>query len=509
MRYMNNWKRQEWMACVGALIGAISSQGMGLTNKYTFSDDVNLMFSSGATVSSGRGGLLLLRWIEDAIFGNGQYSLPLYNGLVAIIAIAISVGIIVSFLELKDIFLCVMLGIAFGCFPSLTALMYFDFTVHYYMIGLLLGVFCTAVALRGKSIWAKIIGVIGIGIAIGVYQAFLPVFVSLMLLDSLIMLYKQKRINSQSDLWQLIYKALVIPAGLLCYYIVNSILLRIVGEKYSGYMGIGSEFEVSIRTYILRMAVAFREFFFPASYYTEARVYSGNAGFIYMALAFVWLLLSVLQYMLNRKELSVFNRSYILLCNFCVPVSVNLIYVLSSYRIVRMQYSLVMFYVFFAYFAEQIIQNGGKLEKVTKPIAVMGMLLMCLNMIRTDNISYLKATLVQSEAIHYFNNLIEHIQSVDGYRSDYPVAFVNEDKKDTLHLIEFSEFVGLPEDPDRELKDYVNDFMWFRFMGIWCGYEPERISGNGFKDNELVKEMPTYPNDGSIRIIDDTVVVKF
>ncbi len=505
---MLNVKKQEMSAAIGAIVGGICSQGMGLTNKYAFSDDVNLMFSSGATVSSGRGGLLIFRWIESLMFGNGQYSLPLYNGIIAILAIAITVAIMIRLFEIKNPYLSVLIGGIFGAFPPLTALMFYDFTVHYYMLGLLVGTWSTFIALRGKKTGVRMLGILGIGMGVGVYQAFLPVFTSMVLLVIINDLGKLRNASMKELLQEVLKKAIVIPLSLLVYYLLNAVLIKIVREEYSGYMGIGSEFSVSPREYVLRTAVAIREFFYPSKE-GYGVIYTGNSRYFYIGLVVLLIGLGIWRYSMCRKNMSIVQRLFLIACCACIPVSVNLIYVLSSYRIVRMEYSMVMFFMFLGFAVDQLIDKQGKWASVSKPLVTAGLILICLNFARTDNISYLKATLIQSEAIQYFNALIAKIQTAEGYNKDYPVAFVNESNKDTLHLIEFTEFAGLPEDPDRDLADYVNDFMWYKFMGIWCGYEPQVVSEKQYENSVEVSNMPSYPDDGSVKVINQTVVVKF
>ena len=53
------------------------------------------------------------------------------------------------------------------------------------------------------------------------------------------------------------------------------------------------------------------------------------------------------------------------------------------------------------------------------------------------------------------------------------------------------------------------DWAWERFLANWCGFQPEFADGRAAADWPEVQAMPCYPDDGSIRVIRDTVVVKF
>jgi hypothetical protein len=44
---------------------------------------------------------------------------------------------------------------------------------------------------------------------------------------------------------------------------------------------------------------------------------------------------------------------------------------------------------------------------------------------------------------------------------------------------------------------------------IWCGYTAHEVDSSYFVNNPEVQEMPRYPDEGSIKVIDDTLIVKF
>ena len=46
-------------------------------------------------------------------------------------------------------------------------------------------------------------------------------------------------------------------------------------------------------------------------------------------------------------------------------------------------------------------------------------------------------------------------------------------------------------------------------MEYWCGFAPATISEEEFIDHPEVKDMPNYPNDGSMKLVDGVIVVKF
>ena len=131
--------------------------------------------------------------------------------------------------------------------------------------------------------------------------------------------------------------------------------------------------------------------------------------------------------------------------------------------------------------------------------------------VRYDNYCYMLSELRLSQAISYFNTLSTRILTLKDYREEYPVVFINEVEKrshaDTITIRQNSDFpvtnpYGYP---------FVNSYAESSraFIKHWCGFTPEFADAKKFENNSIVQSMPRYPNDGSIRIIDNTIVVKF
>ena len=62
---------------------------------------------------------------------------------------------------------------------------------------------------------------------------------------------------------------------------------------------------------------------------------------------------------------------------------------------------------------------------------------------------------------------------------------------------------------DENMQSYMNNWAWEQFLARWCGFEAQTVDPEKVKAWPEVKAMHCYPDDGSIRVIRDTVVVKF
>jgi hypothetical protein len=122
----------------------------------------------------------------------------------------------------------------------------------------------------------------------------------------------------------------------------------------------------------------------------------------------------------------------------------------------------------------------------------------------------MKTSFQQQEAISWNTTLVTRIESAEGFRDELPVAFVHREKMEdrNLYILEELEFLKLaPYDAD--LQAYLNDWAWEAFLARWCGFSPKTVKPETVEDWPEVQAMPRYPDDGSVRVIRDVVVVNF
>lgn len=142
--------------------------------------------------------------------------------------------------------------------------------------------------------------------------------------------------------------------------------------------------------------------------------------------------------------------------------------------------------------------------------AVLSMLMLIY--VYYDNVAYLKMNFVQEQTIAYFTTLVTQIKSVDGYKDEYPVVLLgyqaigdnNFFSSENFSRIKFAGY-------EFEQKDLVNHYANILYLYHHLGFEPKIIYGDAqdYWESEEVQNMNCYPDSGSIKVIDEAVVVKF
>ena len=494
-------------AFFGALVFGLISQGMALFNKFSWHDDIFSIFLTGETITSGRWMLHVLTDLEILIFGDGHFSLPLMNGLFSLLCIGISAGLIVNLLKIRNQFFCVMLGAVMAAFPAVTALFSFMFAVPYYMLALLM-VTAGAFLICGAERWyGKAMGVILAGCSVGVYQAFLPVLLTIILLYDIMFLTEGKD-RLADAIKKILIHGLSVLAAMAFYVAVSQFFLAITEQKLSPYMGINQAGSLPLQTYLQRAGRAYREFFQP-SRNVRWDMYPQHLHYMYYLMLAADAVLGMILIVRTWKK----NQGKALLTALLLalyPLGCNFIFVMSAEVHSLMVYGQIMHAALFVWFADRVKFRLPTVRRAFSLAAAMMLSVTCIMYARYDNQCYLKAEFQQQEAISWYTTLATQIKSTPGYRDELPVAWVNENESRDLSLYNIDELDFLMiSGYEANIQDYVNSWAWKEFAARWCGFRPETVSSEEVERLPEVQAMPHYPDDGSIRVVQDMVVVKF
>ena len=180
-------------------------------------------------------------------------------------------------------------------------------------------------------------------------------------------------------------------------------------------------------------------------------------------------------------------------------------------------YQYVLLFVYIVILMDCAIQNITQLfdekamfmyaKKAIQIVTIAVIFILGILYIRYDNMCYMQLEVRQEAAIRYFGTLATKIESLEGYHVDYPVVYVNGDQKSNISDDMYVYYDAAVTNPFN--TGIINSYNWTLFMECWCGFAPITLPEDGYQNHPEVEAMPNYPNDGSIKIIDDVVVVKF
>lgn len=487
------------------VITGVLAHGMALFNKYSVHDDAGMYYGVGTTFASGRWMLEFLGRLELKFFGDGHYTLPVVNGFASVFFIACAACVIVSLLDIRGRLNAAFVGGLIVAFPVIAGLFGFMFTAHFYMFAFLISIAGAWLICKGRSWYSWIAGTVFIACGAGVYQAYMPLTFSVILIYCIKYLFENDEL-CRDKVKTVIKNGFLSFCALAGYLVINKICLVVFQVELTDYQGISSMGKSSAGEYIRRIIYAYKEFFFPADYAESYMYFYRLRHMYYLSLVIVFILLLMKMRKLWRQDKICF------VCEICLiglfPLATNLIFVFAGQSNIH---ALMVMGAAAPFVLMAVLLDEIRTSKSWIPV-VSGVFLCCILLmyVRYDNRCYLKADFAQKECVSYFTTLITQIKSADGYRDELPVVYINEYEKKDLTVGGVDKLKDIRIVPYSNLENnFINDYNWKSFMNIWCGFNPKTVGEDKYKKLPEVRKMPSYPDDGSIKVIDGVVVVKF
>lgn len=501
--WWNNLDSRAKLTFFAALLWGLVCHGMMLTNKYSIHDDITFLHSIGATFDSGRWMLGLISLAEQWLTAGPHYSMPLVNGLISLLFLALCAAILVKLFRIQSKLLCVALGCAMTAFPGVASLFGFLFTAPYYMAALLATVLAAAALCRRKNILTWCLSVAVMTCAMGVYQAYIPVAIGILLLHFLL-----ERLDRPGDDWAhtiktAIYYGSALLVTVLAYYVANKVFLKILGLQLNSYQGISSMGREGLGVYLTRALLAYKAFFFP-----EQMIRASDA-LVVMGLQLPWKILLALDTVLLTV---LFLRSWkerpwkalqVLAVSALLPLAFGFAYVMGPDAHTLMIFGQCLTFLLTACLVQRLGMDKALFLRLVSLLLCLLLVLFPLIWCRYDNALYMDLEMNQQRTISWFNTLITRIKSAEGYRDELPISYVGRMEKQDQTLGYLSAFPYIW--PYESAPDLINDSGQIHFMEKWCGFWQMQVEF----DHPDIASMPCYPDDGSIRVIDDVIVVKF
>ncbi len=470
----------------GLAVGLLA-HGFAFTNKLLNADEVSALFGKGEGVCSGR-------WLLDAtgiLFPNA--SMPWIYGLISIFLFSVTVCLTIRIFEIRNPFLQGMLAAVFLSFPSLTGLYCFFFTSVSFAFSLLLAVLSVYCG-RRDGVTAAVAGVLLLVLSLGIYQAYLAVASSFYLLLMIRRLLRGEEETKNIFLFGL--RALgILAAALLLYYACSRIALVLSDKNFV-------ENAASSASLPYRIALAYN-----ALLKTLTRGYFGLVprplSRVVHLLGAALLLVFFIRWFLKNRDL---KRGLLMaLCLLLLPLSMNCMFLAANVEMIHtlVLYSFVCVYVLTMIAVESL---EGRAGRIGRDAVLAGLLLVVIVNIYFANETYLKLYLQYENAYAAYSGIITQIRQTEGFDESCRIAVVGSGENALYHpdKLDTGELIG----PERDLVNIYSKEMLLRY---YLGFDADYLSIDEcwlLSLDPRVREMPCYPYYGSVKKIDDIIVVK-
>ncbi len=497
------WYAERDILFAGILAG-ILAHGYMLTNKLPNIDDYISMFHYGQGYTLGR---WLLGLMGNFMFRiDGTYSLPFLNGAFFIAALALSVTIFLKPFSFQSRWIKRIFAALFVAFPTATSTLGFMFTVPFYAIAILFMAIAFHVLVHYK--YGFLFTILLICCSLGIYQAYWGLVAGFLLLYLITLCISDETKNK--ELITLSLKSLcALFFGVILYLIVNSIMLKWQGAEMIQYQGVSQmgQFKLSNIPAILQAAYGWffhwiKENYLHITWYPIIRWI--------IAIGYV---LSAVFCVINcfRKRHNLLKTMAMIGFTALLPLTINSIYILcndASSIHTLMCYSVVLIFLMPFVFMSGVKQPLK--VQVPKYAYMSALLLVTFFYIRFANIYYLNLEMAYHETYSFMETLSTRIQEADGYSEEKPILFYGMYAKGVNRNIWELRMVNNMHG-SIDVDNVINSpLIRSNYSRIYLGNTFHEVTDPTLADKYAaqIKEMNSYPNDGSIAIIDDIIVVK-
>lgn len=502
-----SFKSPFWFTVYSTFIFGLAVHLFGIVNVLHNHDDISEQPAGvGTTLTSGRWFLEILSKLFKNNF-EGNYNLPYFNGILFLILIAVSAGFLVSVFKIKNRFLGSVIGMILISFPSAVSTLFFKYTAAYYGLAILLSVL--AVWFLKKYKFGFPLSCLCVALALGIYQAYLPltasIFVLLLIKESL----EEQKITFGKILGRGIYYCSSMLAGLILYYIILQMFLHYYDISLSSYQGISDmgNFQISALPGLIKTTyVSF--FMLPLKDYCNL-AQMGFVKFSYFALGIISIAIILWHIVKTKKNILVSAITAVLLIVF--PVAVNLIAVMcpnsTIYTLMVHSFAIVLCVPVILIDIMPEKPELPKLQKGVKAVVLALLLSVICCYSYLANVNYTAMYYTNRQAENYLNSMVVQIRMTEQYDSSKKWAFIGDKIEDPLikNAWEKAPMYG------GKGSTYINAYSRNRWIQQYFGYKipiANEETVRKLKKQPEVKEMPCWPDSGSIKVIDDTVVIK-
>lgn len=479
---------------------------------------MDLAFSGGWEVSLGRWMLPILDRLR------GGVTAPLFNTLLSLIFLSLAGVLIISLFRLNEnrwLKLTAVLMII--CSPAVMVLLTYFYCSANYALAFLLSVSAVWVIYRYPNAKGVFLGAITVALSLSIYQSYIGTTASLGLECLLLQMLNSDFNKIQKEIQRkLVCLVATGVAGIVLYYFVAlPIVLNVLNIELAGYKG-ANELGVTAILLSLPKSIPAAYANFLQFFLTEKIARNPFGICVFSGCLLVLAIAGIFKNIFLRKGSSIIGKVLTILMVAVLPIACNVINLLNPATEINLLTSGGMLTIMpfcltvICYTVMQMRQTIGKDILKIGAIAVAALLIWGYVLAVTTNMMYLKRQKNQTQSFvtrlcykleeeyQYSNNNASKIY-IAGVLSQGNYNFAQQMKTLDDHVDGYTRWGDIWGVFDNSLVGWCQVFA--QYTGVFLNMCTVQEAAEIVETQEF-KEMPNYPEDGSIQVINDIIVVK-
>lgn len=402
-----------------------------------------------------------------------------------------------------------MIGSLLICFPTVAATLFYRFTVTYYSLAMLLAV--VSVWVLRKYRMGLILSALALCCSMGIYQAYAPVAIGLFVLTLI-----RKAFQDGADVKELVmdglYDCLALILGVGMYMIALKLSLRVANIQLIAYQGADTIGKLVLLDVPKLIGEAYRSFFTIAF-----QDYCGISGRKLIQMQYLVLGVLSVSTMIYLWAVKVKKRINILASMvLCVlfPLAVNFIVLMcpDGWIYTMMVYSFALVGCLPIVLVDCMPSDrkrSNRVKKIAEKLVgiVVAFLVFCYGY--SDNVNYSALYYANRQVENYVASIITQTRMAEGFTPEKKWAFLGE-IEDPLLKSQWDEegYYGGNSYAHHLLINYSRNDWFENYIGYTLPLASDQTIADLSQMDE-VKSMPCWPSQGAIKVVGDTVVIKF
>ena len=430
---------------------------------------------------------------------------PVFLFLLLIVVCALFIFNLNDLFKFDNIYIGIFISVVFFLTPANVALFTFfnDTYAHVFAI-LLISIIIKKCFIDNNFI----IYIVLLPIIIGFYQSYFCVVTSIYVIYLINQLLANK-INDKNitkflmDILRFIIFSFL---SVIIYYILNRLCERVFSVE--GVMSTRFVVDFSLSN-IFKLILKMYGMVFILPFSNYGGLNTTLLSKCCYLVSYILVLYAIFQY-IKKNKLHI--NLIIITLLISLPVFMNIIVFANNHVIIQMTQGLGLIYLFLAVILNYICSNKFfNLNKFMNNLINIVLVLLCVHAIYFATGYVHVSKIVSDSTFKYVNQLVTSIKTVNGYNQSTPIYFHGKISDNNL-ISYYSHFDGevfplaMPYNHllfPWEYRETFNRYAAFNYQ------EANNESISNVINTDDFKNMNIYPNSNSIRIINDTLVVKF
>lgn len=427
--------------------------------------------------------------------------------LISLIFLSLSVMIVIRTFSIKNRILIVLLSALITVAPQFTETYMFIYCADAYclafMIATLSGYFLKKA--DSKKIY-YIFSAICIIITCSLYQAYLGVSIGI----AIILLIND--LLNNKDIKEVVKKGVkylaTIFIAIILYYLILKIIITVLGISLASYKGANNIGLETIRNLPKSIAQAYKDFF---EFFFTNKIISNSywkRKYIYLALLLISFGGMILIFIKNKFKSKYLRILCVLILLAIFPIGVNIMNLIASTTKINLVtgVGIITTYILLLLIYEKLLDNW--LENLIKYAYLILLCILIFTFILENTFTYMCRYDTFRNYYAISNNIYNQVTSLDDYSTDMKWMFSDVIRYKAKDRDKANGFIS---NDNETWNNYNGTHQNVNFFSKYLGVKINVCSKEDYDNivqTEEFKQMPIYPNAGSIKIINDIIVIK-